>query len=256
MTYFTGSCQHGIFNLADGCPKCIAERAGLPLIKFDEPVVIGRAIPVGTAFVKVQPEQDAQVMAFYNEALGLMKFAESRVIQKVEDLKPATDDLSIIARLKKAMEAKRKDYLSPFQDHIKEVNETYKRLMEPIEQADKITRGKILDFQAEQARRQAEAEAINREKLELAKREEILRGEHTVDLTPVEVPIPVTRVQTDMGTVGQRMIRKYQVVDFAALPDQYKIENSALLNKVVKAGIPFIPGVEIWDDVILAVNTR
>jgi len=84
-----------------------------------------------------------------------------------------------------------------------------------------------------------------------------LKGElsESVDLVEVTPEAP-RRVHTEMGTVGQRMIRNDRTVDFALLPDQYKIENSALLNKVVKAGIPEIPGVEIYEEPTLTVNTR
>ena len=208
--------------------------------------------------VLVKPETDAQLMAFYSEAVRLKEFAESRVITCNDDLKPANDDLVIIRKIKKGMEAKRKDYLSPFQNHVKEVNEAYKTLMEPIEQADKITTDKMLAFDAEQKRKRREVEAIEAEKLALARREaELKGGEITVDLTPIEKPeLAPDRIRTEMGSSGHMTIRKYRVINFTELPDQYKIENSALLNKVVKAGIPSIPGVEIYTEETLRVMVR
>ena len=258
MTNQIGHCKHGEFGLADGCKMCVAEAyQGLGGTLTPDAAAEAYFTPPDNARVKVQPEQDVQVMAFYSEALSLQKYAESRVIATAADLRPATDDLSIISRLKKSMEAKRKDYLAPFQEHIKEVNEAYKRLMEPIERADRITRSKILAFQAEQDRIRREEEEINRKRLEAAQAEMKLKGELSESVNLVEVsPEAPRRTTTDLGSVGQRMIRKYRVVDFAALPDQYKIENSALLNKVVKAGIPSIPGVDIYEEPILAVNTK
>ncbi|MDP2651184.1 MAG: hypothetical protein Q8O98_01185, partial [bacterium] len=129
-----------------------------------------------TTLVKIAPSSDLQVMTFYNQALELQKYAEDRVIITNADLLPATNDLSIIARVKKNMESRRKDYLQPFQDHIKETNDEYKALMEPIQKADKITRDKMTGFINEQARKQREAEAIETEKLALAKREAELKG--------------------------------------------------------------------------------
>ena len=210
------------------------------------------------ALVKVKPETDVEIMAFYGEALKLRDYAESRIISTVEDLKPATNDLSIIAKLKKAMEDKRKDYLKPFQDHIKETNDAFRTLMEPIEVADRVTRNKVLTFQAEQERIRRQQEEINRLRMEAAQKEAALNGgviTESVQLVEVAPEAP-RRVSADMGTIGQRMIRKYRVVDFAALPDQYKVENSALLNKVVKAGVPSIPGVEIYTEETLTVTSR
>ena len=77
----------------------------------------------GTALLRIDPRQDAIVLGFYDEAKKLLDYANARVIMSLDDAKLAADDLSMIAKLKKAMESKRKDYLQPFQDHVKEVNE-------------------------------------------------------------------------------------------------------------------------------------
>jgi len=211
-----------------------------------------------TSLTLVTPEADAEIMSFYQEGMKLMEFAKARVINSNGDLAPATEDLSIIAQVKKTMEQRRKDYLSPFQSHVKETNEAYKKLMFPLEEADRITRSKILTFKQDQDKRRLEAERIEREKLELARQEAALKGgEITVDLTPIEKPEAVPdRVRTGLGTAGTMKIRKYRVVDFAKLPDEYKIENSTLLNNLTKAGIPEIPGIEFYYEETLRVNTR
>lgn len=210
-----------------------------------------------TTLVKVKPEADAEVIAFHNEALRLQEYATARVIATAEDLKPATDDLSIIAKLKKALEEKRKEYVKPLQDHVKEINDAFKTLMQPIEEADRITRSKILAFQAEQDRIRREQEEINRLRLEAAQAEMKLKGEITESVNLVEVsPEAPKRVSTDMGAVGQRMIKKWELVDMSLVPEEYKILDSAKITKVVKAGIPSIPGIKIWSEPVLTVNAR
>ena len=212
------------------------------------------------SLVLIAPSSDLEVIAFYNEAIRLREYAEARVIVTNDDLKPANDDLAIIARVKKGMEAKRKDYLSPFQNHVKEVNEAYKTLMEPVEQADKITRNKILAFSAEQERKRREAEAIEAEKLVLAGREAKLKGgEFTVDLSPVAKPEAVPdRIRTDMGSSGQRDNWTYEVIDFTILPDEYKVADTTMLNAIAKKhhDQKQVPGVKFFNKPILAVNTR
>jgi len=210
--------------------------------------------------ILIKPQEDIEVIAFYNEAVQLQHFAEARVITTNNDLRPANDDLSIIATIKKGMEAKRKDYLSPFQNHVKEVNEAYKTLMEPIEQADKITRNKILAFSAEQGRKRREAEAIEAEKMALARREaELKGGEITVDLTPVEKPEAVPdRIRGELGTSGQRDNWKWELVDINLIPMEYLMVNAGMLTPIVKAskGKIVIPGIRIFNEPIIAVNTR
>ncbi|GAI94168.1 unnamed protein product, partial [marine sediment metagenome] len=51
---------------------------------------------------------------------------------------------------------------------------------------------------------------------------------------------------------------KWEVVDFALVPDSYKMINSGVLTPVVKAskGKIEIPGIRIFNEPIIAVNTR
>ena len=209
--------------------------------------------------ILVKPNETPGVIDFYNQSLSLRDYANARVIATNEDLKPATDDLVIIAKIKKGMEERKKEYLNPFQSHIKETNEAYKILMLPIEEADKITRDKILAFGTEQERRRREIEAIEAEKLALARREaELKGGEITIDLTPIEKPEAVpNRIRTEMGISGQRDNWKWEVVDFSQVPDSYKMINNGILTPVVKAskGRITIPGIRIYNEPIIAVST-
>ena len=209
-----------------------------------------------TSLILVKPEANIEVVAFYNQALSLRDFAKARVITCNDDLKPANDDLIIIRKVKKAMEEKRKDYLKPFQDHVKETNEAYKTLMEPIEEADKTNAGKMLAFDAEQKRKIREAEAIEAGKLALARREaELKGGEITVDLTPVDKPEVVPdMVRTYMGSSGQRDNWKWEVTDLSQVPHEYLMINAGMITPIVKAskGKLTIPGISIYNEPIIA----
>ena len=214
-------------------------------------------IEVATALVKVKPEIDIQVLSFLAESNRLRDFAEARVITTADDLLPATDDLSLIAKLKKAMEDKRKEYVKPLQDHVKAVNDTFKTLMEPIETADSVTRGKILAFQLKQKLIREEQEKINALRMEAAKKEMELKGALTESVNLVEViPELAKRTTTDMGSVGMRDHWTFEVVDFAFLPDEYKMPDATKIGKVVRAGLHTIPGVKIWNEPTLAINAK
>lgn len=210
-----------------------------------------------TALIKIRPEADAQVMAFYSEALKLKEYAERRSIVAVEDLTPATADLNIIARVKKGMEGRRKDYLLPFQEHIKEVNEDYKRLMEPVETADRITRDKILAFQLKQKLIREEQEKINALRMEAARKEMELKGELTEPVNLVEVmPETPRKTETDLGTAATFRIKKWQVEDITKVPFDYLMIDAAKVGKVVRAGIPAISGIRIWEEESIRVTTQ
>lgn len=213
----------------------------------------------GTALTKVDPQTDTEVMNFYLEALRLQAYAESRVILTLEDSKLATADLTLIARVQKGMETKRKEYLQPFNDHVKETNEVYRTLMMPIVQADRITRDKLTAYMREQERIRREQEEINRLRIEAAQREATMNnGEISEPVNLVEVVSAPKKVNTDMGSAGQRDNWTYTITDFSLLPDDYKLPNISALNAFAKStkGTRAVPGVRIFNDPIIVVRPR
>ena len=210
------------------------------------------------AVIKISPARDDAIIGLLEEGRKLKEFAVARTIARDEDLKPATDDLSLIAKLKKALNEKKAEYVKPIKAHLDAVNAVFTGIMAPFEEADIITRQKITAYRASIEKARQEAEAINQAKIDLAKREEALTGEHTVDLTPVEAPIQVTKVSTDMGTVGMMKIYKFEVIDKALVPEEYKLVDTAKVGAVVRAskGTIIIPGIKIIAEETLRVSTR
>lgn len=195
----------------------------------------------------------------YQEAAGLLQVAKKRVIETNEDLKPATDDLAIIATCKKAMFARKDEIVGPYKARLDAMNQAFADLMFPVLEADRLTRGQVNDFGNEQRRKAAEAQRIEDEKLRLAREEEKLTGEHTVELGTAPSPPPVPEhTRTGMGTLGGRTNWKARVVDFALLPDEYKLPNEQKLNAHARStkGERPIPGVEFYDDRVVTMRTK
>lgn len=211
-----------------------------------------------TALIRLRPETDPVVAATHAQTLNLRAYAERRVIVTPEGLRLATEDLSLISRLKKALEDKRKEYVGPLQSHVQAINATFKTLMEPIEAADQLTRGKMLKYQAEQARIREEQEEINRLRMEAARKEAALHeGEISEPVNLVEVmPEVAKKIDTKVGSAGQRTIRKWEVVDKSLVPEDLKVIDAGAVTKLVKAGIGAIAGIRIYEEVILAVRPR
>ena len=214
---------------------------------------------VESALVITNPREDLAIMALYDEANKLLEYAKVRTIATLDDVKTATNDLSLIGKLRKAMEAKRKDYLLPFQEHVKEVNDTYKLLMAPVEMADEVTRSKVTNFSREQERIKAEQEKINALRMEAAQKEAALNnGEIKESIVLVDVIQPVTKVIADLASSGVRANWTYEITDFAALPNEYKLPNGAALNATAKSvkDSRAIPGLRIYNDPTLAVRSK
>ncbi|MBA7627680.1 hypothetical protein ES703_35147 [subsurface metagenome] len=294
MAETKGHCKHGEFIIRDGCPQCIAERRqaevkGTPtpdaaceeyftppeaeppdetcateeeLRQMErEATAKATAEPAaeGVTALALRPGEDLEAHGYFEEALKLLKYAEGRVIATVEDNKAANDDLSLISKLKKAMENKRRSLLDPLKAEAEAIRETYSTLMDPVFRADKITRDKMLAYDAKQRQIRAEQEEINRKRREAAEAEMRLKGELSESVNLVEVaPEPAKSVSTEMGTTGMTDHWKWEVVDFALLPDEYKVVDSSLLTAVAKKHHDQkpVPGVRFYNEPIIAVRAR
>lgn len=250
-----GHCEHGEFNLADGCPQCEADRMGE---EGNTEASIARAvkmagetvIPVSETAIALTtaPGSGVEVMSYYTEALKLLDYAEKRIITTIEHAKIATDDLSLIAHLKKGMESKKKECLDPHLAKVTAIRETYSTLMDPILKADKITRDKILGFTKNQ-------EELNRKRIELAEAEMKASGELPSSVVLVE---ETKKVSTELGTSSLRDNWCFEVIDFAQLPDEYKVADSVMLHTIAKKhhDAKQIPGVRFYNQPILAVRAK
>lgn len=108
----------------------------------------------------------------------------------------------------------------------------------------------------EEARRKAEAEALEAEAKRLAKRGkteevQVLREEAKAKLAePVFVHVEAPPTPALPKGMSQTVRWGYRVVDFSKVPDEYKIENDAMLKRVAAAmkdrlSIPGIEAVKI-----------
>ena len=213
------------------------------------------------ATIRINPATDPAVIGFAGQARSLLAFAEACVITDDSGVKLATDDLSILATLRKNVEATRKEYVGPINDHLKAVNGQFKTISDPLDAAEKNLKDKVLAYKLEQRVKAEKAEEINRLRMDAARKEMELKGELTESVAlvaPVAV-LPKT-VTSDIGSSSTRLTWHAKVTDFALLPDQYKLPNQQMLDfmarQITKNGKPAVPGVEWFQEESLSVRAR
>jgi hypothetical protein len=217
----------------------------------------GACLAPATAIIKIAPGNDPAVIALKAEVDKIREYALKRTITSETDCKLATEDLTLISALSKSIDAKLKEYTGPINEHLKAVREAFKQLSEPLDIANETNRSKILAYRKAIEQRVREIEEINRQKTELARREAALNdGEITVDTTPVPVPVVSATIQTDVGTGSMVTVKKWEVEDLSKVPVEYMMIDAAKVGKVVRAGIPSIPGIRIWEEKTLRVSAR
>lgn len=214
-----------------------------------------------TALVNVSPLTDPSIASLTFEVQRILDYANALQVTNDETVKSATNDLSLIATLKKALEDKRREYVSPLNGYVKDINSAFKTISDPLDTADKVTRSKILAYRQEVERQRKETEELNRLREEVARREREAAEQAGEEPPPPPqqldvIPPAPSRVHAEAGSLSTMAVRKWELVDFSQVPDDYKMLDSAKITKVVKAGIPSIPGIKIWEEDTLRVDTR
>ena len=213
------------------------------------------------ALVQVHPELDDAVVKLYAEGKKLQDYATKVIVTNLSDVQCGVEDLSIIANLKKALEERRKEYTAPLNSHLREINDTFKAMVEPIDIADKLLRSKIGVFNKEQQRLKdeaAKAEELIRQATEIQAKLTQRTGEIFPDIPAVSVPEVVVskKVYTSVGDMSTRKNMKWEVVEIALVPDYLKIVDAVKVGKMVRAGIGAIAGIRIWEEDSLVIKAR
>ena len=200
------------------------------------------------------------------------------IVAQAELLEVTTDEqYETVGGFLKGIVALKKDISSTF-DPIAKIQhaahrETLvqkKRRMGPVEDAERIVRGKVGTYLDEKERRRREAEKKLQEQArkdeEKRKLDEALALEEegkteeaeAVIEEPVEAPavvVPDTTPKVE-GISKPRKVWKFRIKDAAQVPAQYMKVDEVKLGGVVRAtkGTLKIPGVEIYSESVFAVQ--
>jgi len=209
-----------------------------------------------TAAIAIRPQLDPTVQDLHREALDLLENVKAVTIANPQEARNGSDTLRMIQGLKRALEGKRKDYTSPLDEHKREIMEAFRTLLQPIIEADGIMRGKVLAYEQEQERIRKEQERINQQKEDLARAEMELNGELSQPMGLVEVsPEIPNAIRSETATTARMKRWEYEIVDFSALPDDYKVEAPQIIRAALRQG-KTIPGVKAWQEESLSVRGR
>jgi hypothetical protein len=214
---------------------------------------------VATVKITTTPQPSDAIVKLQAEAESLLMYARERIIDNDDDAKGAVEDLSIISGVKKALEENRQQYTKPLNARLDTINAVFKTVSVPLAEADKITRDKVLAYNADQDRKRAEAERINALKREVAKAEMELHGEILPDTNTTSVEVPdgsKQRIRGSMGMASKSVNWKWKLKNFAELSDEYKLPDAAKIGKLVRAGMREIPGLEIYPEDNLVVTPK
>jgi hypothetical protein len=178
----------------------------------------------------------------------IVREARGMVVRDKDSLTAAVDFLGKIAIAKKEVDSRRRFFVDPLNQQVKNINDLFRNYSNPLGEADRIVRNKVLVYQAEEAKRVAE---------EQQKAFEETSKHATEEFVPINiVEEPGKMVRAGAGSATTRQVWTFKIVDPSLVPDEYKMIDEKKIAAVVKAGVRSIPGVEIYPTSSLVVTGR
>jgi hypothetical protein len=208
--------------------------------------------------IRIRPETDVAVENLKTEIIKLSNYATSRVIKSDTDLTPATNDMVLVAKLKKALKEKQNEYAQPIKDHLARVQVVFNELLGILSDIEAINKAKVTAYTDAQKARVAEAERLNREAMELARKQAEFSGtgEITVDTTTLEAPAPVRHVSTGSGSISEvKAPSTWELENWDLVPNQYKLLDTVRIGQIVRAG-GSIPGIKVITHTTIRTTTK
>lgn len=194
--------------------------------------------------------------------------AERAVISSAEAATKGAEFVKYIRNRKDTIDAERLKITKPFRDGIEAINNRFRPIVSKLEQAQKLISDKMLAYQNTEARRiREEHEAKLRAAREEAerKRKEEEKFDRETDELVAEMrgaPMPVITappkkapaVKSASATFTTRTEWRYEIEDFAKIPDEYKQLCEKMVKAAIQSGKREIPGLKIFSEEVAVVR--
>lgn len=209
--------------------------------------------------------ENEKVIALRSEAAGLLDMATGLEVTEAT-VKDASDLLSWIKANKTRLEAERTSLVKPLNNHVKFINDRFREWTNPLDEADRTVREKVVSYQqeqrriAEEARRAEEARiAEERRKQEEARVAAQAANEPEPEpepVAPAPSPDPPKTTHSALGAMTSRQVWDFEIERPELIPRAFLMVNEQAIRAAVKAGSRDIPGVRIFQRDGLAVRAR
>jgi hypothetical protein len=215
--------------------------------------------------IAIVPQEKESLLA--TRAKTLLADAQALVVDSDAGMERAADFTRMVKTNSKQADELRRFLVDPQNKAVKEINERFKTITSPLDEAERVLKGKMLEFTREQERQRlvelerqrkeaderALAEAVEREAAgDVAAADTIVEAQ-AATTAPEPVKAPPTR--TISGTIAMtRKVWRFRVVDLAAVPVDFLQINQSAVQGAINQGARQISGLEIYQDGIVAVR--
>ena len=198
-----------------------------------------------------KPEAGDQIEKIKHDAdIILSKLESVMSITDAEGEARASEFMLQIQRRYKLVDDKRKQYVQPLNDQVKVINNDFKMILGPLDEALKHVKTALSAWRNGQAFKEAEERRLE---IEASAKDAVRAGDAVAVAGLVEdhreAAAEAPRiVRATSGSVSFRDEQKFEVVDPLQVPYEYLVVDERLIRAAVKAGKLVIPGVKIWTE--------
>ena len=195
---------------------------------------------------------EVELQTIEKQISPVIEKAGSYVVSTIGDVDNASAFLKELKDMEKVIEDKRVTFTKPLNESLKNINDTFKKMREPLEQARDLLTRKILTWKRIESERVAAEQAAYR-KIQEAEAELCrLQNKPVV----VEEPIVIAPVVNKIGNMQTVKRWGFYVTDFSKVPDDYKIIDTPGIHTAIRHGIREIPGLLISQEESLSIVNR
>ena len=195
---------------------------------------------------------EVEIKNIESQISPVIKKAESYTVNTIKDVDDASSFLKEIKDMEKIVEDKRLTFTKPLNVSLKNINDTFKQMREPLEQARDLLTKKILSWKRIEAQRVAAEQAAWRKIQEAEAELRLIRNEPEIKVEPIIVA-PVVNKIGNMQTVKRWT---YEIEDFNKIADCFKMLNVSLVREEIRNGNREIPGLKIYQEESLSIVNR
>ena len=202
----------------------------------------------GAKVIQENYASDKEIQKIEKEVPALVGKARDLKVVTEEGLVEGTKVVSAIRDRLKIVEARRKFFVGPLNDHIKRINSWFKSTFTNVlEEADGIVTDKLLEY------RRKEAEKIAKKNERIVEKAEERAESKGVKFEP---PPPVMQAKSvGLGTFSKRWT--FEVVDLGKVPNTYMALDESKVRRAITGnalvtGVREIPGLRIYEEEVLS----
>ena len=191
-----------------------------------------------------------EVAVVKTQATKALSAANDLVITTDADVPVATELLAKVKQVGKLIKERKEQITKPLNAALLSARGLFKPIETSHEQAEAIIKRKLLDYQAKVEKERQEAAA------KIAARVE--KGTMRVDTAMKKMdnlPEVQKTTTTASGMVSTRTLKKVRIINAELLPREYLVPDMVKINQAVLKDGQNVPGVEIYEEKVLATNT-